>query len=261
MRWRRYRTALEAALHNRVLDATGRFCCSSGRECRASVRADGFAAGQLSYVGDHYATESGGRPLRIVVVSMQVGDDEAPVTIERRREQIRSRIPESFAQRNQHMAGVSTALRVLYGGGPGADRDGELLATPGGPVHVLDAYAMTNSVLCSRRPGAGREGAPTRTMITNCGRHLRTTIEALDPTVIHSQGRGGAWSTHQAVERVVDELEPVDDNVWRVRIGDVKAIWCSLKHPARNWGQLGRQYLHEVAVPSLQSARQSALEL
>jgi hypothetical protein len=50
-------------------------------------------------------------------------------------------------------------------------------STPAGPVHVLDAYAMANSVLCSRRPGAGREGAPSPTMITNCGRHLRATIE------------------------------------------------------------------------------------
>lgn len=255
----RYRRTLEAAMCDQVLDHQNRFCCSSGSDCRASVGADGFAAGQLSYVGDHYVAESAGRPLRIVVVSMQVGDDEAPVTMERRREQVRARIREPFGLRNQHMAGVTTALRVLYGGVPGADPAGELLETPAGAVHVLDAYAMANSVLCSRRPGVGREGAPSSTMMTNCSRHLRATIEALQPTVIHSQGRGAKWTTHQAVERLVDDLEPVDEHVGRVRIGEVEAIWCSLRHPARNWAQLRRQYLRDVAVPALELTRHLAV--
>jgi hypothetical protein len=95
-----YRRALDDTLRGRVLDGTDLFCCTSGPECVASVRADGFAAGQLSYVGDHYAAESEGRPLRILIVSMQVGDDEAPVTMERRREQILQRVPETFGQRN-----------------------------------------------------------------------------------------------------------------------------------------------------------------
>jgi len=180
--------------------------------------------------------------------------------MERRREQIRQRVPETYGQRNQHMAGVTTALRVLFGGEPGADRDGELLATPDGPVHVLDAYAMANSVLCSRRPGPGREGAPTSTMISNCSPYLRATIKALQPTVIHSQGRAAGSSTHQAVERVVDQVSEIDEHVARVRIGEVEAIWCSLRHPARNWGQLGRPYLHEVAAPALETTRRLALD-
>ncbi len=220
---------------------------------------DGFAAGQSSYVGDHYATESAGRPLRILVVSIQVGDDGAPVTLGQRREQIRARIPETFGQRNQHMAGVTTALRLLFGGEPGADPQGEMLSTPAGMVHVLDAYAMANSVLCSRRPGAGREGTPSPTMIRNCSRHLRATIEALQPTVIQSQGRGQKWSTHQAVEMVLDNVVQVDDHLALVSVGDCDAVWCSLRHPARNWGQLGRAYLRDVAGPALRRARRLAI--
>jgi hypothetical protein len=206
-------------------------------------------------VGDHYAAAVNGQPARVLVVSMQVGDDEAPVSMLRRREQVRERIPQTFGQRNQHMAGVTTALRVLFGGEPGADREGELLPTPAGDVHVLDAYAMANSVMCSRRPGEGREGAPSRRMIENCSRHLRTTVEVLEPTIIHSQGRSMALSTHQAVERICDGVDRIDDEVALVTVGGVSAVWCSLKHPARNWGQLGRRYLHDVAVPALRRTR------
>ena len=105
----RYRTRLDQALRGRVLDATGTFCCSHGAACQASVSGDGFAAGQLSYGGDHYAATTSDQPIRILIISMQVGDDEAPVTMTRRRAQIRQRIPERFSHRNQHMAGVTTA--------------------------------------------------------------------------------------------------------------------------------------------------------
>lgn len=255
----RRRSVLDDALCDRVLDGGSEFCCRHAVSCSASVRSDGFAAGQLSYVGDHYEASVDGQPFRVLVVSMQVGDDEAPVTMARRREQVRARIPERFGQRNQHMAGVTSALRVLFGGTVGDDREGEFLDTPTGPVHVLDAYAMANSVLCSRRPGAGREGAPTSVMIRNCSSHLRRTIEVLEPTIIHSQGRSAGWSTHRAVESILDNVQRVDDHIAVVRVGQVEAVWCSLKHPARNWGQLGRPYLAETVVPALRLARQTAL--
>jgi hypothetical protein len=257
----RYVRLLGERLKGVVLDELDKFCCDSGAECRTSVGSDGFAAGQLSYVGDHYATESAGRPLRVLVVSMQVGDDEAPVTLERRREQIRARISEPFSDRNQHMAGVTTALRLLFGGEPGADGAGEWLSTPTGPVHVLDAYAMANSVLCSRRPGRGRTGSPSAKMLRNCRDHLRATIEVLEPVVIQSQGRAARVSTHQAVERAVDTIRWLDGEVAEVTVGGASAVWCSLRHPARNWGQLQRAYLREVAAPALKRARYVALRL
>lgn len=222
------------------------------------MRANGFAAGQLSYVGDHYSVTQNKVPVRILVVSMQVGDDEAPVTLERRREQIRTRIPELFGRRNQHMMGVTTALRVLFGGAPGDDREGEFLSTLNGPVHVLDAYAMANSVLCSNRPGGGREGSPTTTMLRNCSGYLMETVRALQPTIVHSQGRGQGGSTHQAVESVAPHVKWFDEHVAEADIGGVPVVWCSLRHPARNWAQLGRKYLWDTAVPALQLARFTA---
>lgn len=252
------RDELARTVASQVLGPDGQFTCRFGSACQSSVKANGFAAGQLSYVGDHYSATQEALPVRVLVVSMQVGDDEAPVTLTRRREQVRTRIPEAFGQRNQHMMGVTTALRVLFGGEPGADRDGEFLTTPGGPVHVLDAYAMANSVLCSNRPGGGREGSPTTTMLRNCSGHLTETVRALQPTIVHSQGRGQSGSTHQAVERVARRVSWIDEYVAEAEIGGMPVVWCSLRHPARNWAQLGRQYLWETAVPALRLARSAA---
>lgn len=60
-----------------------------------------------------------------------------------------------LGQRNQHMAGVTTAYEFCSVVSQ-AQIEMASSSTPAGPVHVLDAYAMANSVLCSRRPGAGR---------------------------------------------------------------------------------------------------------
>lgn len=252
--------ALRSRLHDRVLDTEEQFCCTSGGGCRTSVGRNGFAAGQMSYVGPSYSLRQEGQPVRILIVSMQVGDDEAPVTFGRRREQIEQRVGETFGDRNQHMMGVTTALRVLLGGEPGSDRAGELIGSPQGEVHVLRAYAMANSVLCSNRPGEGREGGPSRTMIENCSRHLRATIEALRPTIIHSQGRAeGAPSTHHAVEAVLNQIRWENEHVASARVGDHDLVWCSLRHPARNWAQLGREYLRTTAAPALKLARELSL--
>jgi hypothetical protein len=60
------------------------------------------------------------------------------------------------------------------------------------------------------------------------------------------------------IELVADEVTWVDEHVARLRIGSVDTVWCSLRHPARNWGQLGRSYLHEGARPALETARDLA---
>lgn len=257
------RDRLDEFYADRVLTHDGVFCCEHGAQCSSSVRARyGFAAGQLSYVGDHYAASEDGRAVRILIVPMQTGEDEAPVTMRRRREQIHSRVGVSLGERNQHMMGVMSALRVLWGRPVGPDREGELLATPHGQVHVLDAYAMANSVLCSTsRPGPGRAGSPTSVMLLNCRDYLRATVERLEPTIIHSQGRAKTGSTHQAVAAAADNVRWTDEHVGVARFGSVEAVWCSLRHPARNWAHLVANpdsYLRSTAIPALERARRLA---
>ena len=101
----------------KVLGANGEFICANSRTCCGSATAAGFefAGGQLSYVGDGYACSVDGRPFRVLVVSMQVGDAEAPVTMRRRTEHILARVPERPGKRNPHMRGVTRALQLLHG--------------------------------------------------------------------------------------------------------------------------------------------------
>lgn len=253
-----YRKQLDRYL-SCVLDRSDAFCCTSGSECRASLPIDHeFAAGQLSYVGDGYVVTDGAREQRILVVSMQVGDAEAPVTVKRRREQIRQRIAQRPEVRNPHMRGVTYALQVLFGLEPGPNTE----RLPDG-THVLDSYAMANSVLCSNLPTGGdsRRGAPTATMLSRCSSHLRRTVEILEPTIIHTQGRTkrGA-STESAFRSVIDEVERVSDNTAWVRVGDRWAVWSALPHPSAGgafaWQWPRAPYFQNVVNPSLIEARE-----
>lgn len=257
-----FRRSLESYLHN-VVSADGRFCCESAEECSRSIRPENqFASGQLSYVGDGYAASIDDTPFRVLVVSMQVGDAEAPVTMARRQAQIQTRVNQPPASRNPHMRGVTYALQLLYG----RDPEPRLEHLDDG-THVLDAYAMANSTLCSNLPtaGASRRGAPSKVMTQLCARHLRETVRILRPTVIHSQGRTTrGLSTHTAVKSVLDECTDVSEWNARVRIDGVETVWCSLPHPAAGapfaWQWTSTAFFRDVVAPTLRDARELALD-
>lgn len=256
----RYRAELEAYL-SAVVSPDGAFCCPAAEACRASVRAGhALAEGQLSYVGDGYVVRDGDRELRLLIVSMQVGDAEAPVSMTRRAAQVQVRVPQRPDHRNAHMRGVTYALQVLFGLEPG--RGAEVLDDG---THVLEAYAMANSTLCSYLPtgGKSRRGEPTRTMLDRCGTHFRRTVEILRPSIIHTQGRKASGpSTHSAFERILDAVEVIDPWNAVVRVGDVEAVWCSLPHPSTGppqaWQWTSTPFFNEVVRPSLERARSIA---
>lgn len=242
---------LDRVLTPLLLDPQRVFVCASEDLCRDSAKARnfGFAAGQLSYVGDAYGIH---KPA-VLVVSMQVGDAEAPITMAQRSDQIRSRIDEAPGQRNPHMRGTTRALQIIHGLSP--DSQSERLADG---THVLDTYAMANSVLCSALPtgGSSRRGKPTTTMLDNCGRHLAITIEALAPSIIVSQGS----DTAQVIQGLATEVETISATMSRITIGDTDAIWCSLSHPAAgppsSWSSpKPGSYFDTVVRPTLKSAR------
>jgi hypothetical protein len=235
----------------------GRFVCASRGSCEGSTRRGwAFAGGQLSYVGDGYATFDGDGPMRVLVVSMQVGDGEAPVSMSRRKEQVVERVsPTAANPRNPHMRGVTFALQYLFGLELAQERFGD-------GTHVLEAYAMANASLCSHYRPESRRGEPTPTMLDNCARHLRRTIEVLRPTIIHSQG----WSSNPAkatpatsIEALADEVEHVDEWLAKIRIGDISAVWCFLPHPAAGapyaWQWPSNAFHQEKAAPALRRAR------
>ena len=242
-----------------------RFRCIHEANCRCSAerkKSYSFHPGQLSYVGDGYAVEIDGRPMRILVVPMQVGCKKV-IDMDRRREQICERMKESPQERNPHMRGVVEMLQVLFRIESGGEKinDG---------CHVLEAYAMANSVLCSKlKPDGGRSGSPTSTMLTKCREHLRRTIVLLEPTIIVTQGN----PPKKSLKKLADPYEPIRDwtsrvtvargraapvTVARVTVGNVQAVWCNLYHPALR-GDYGT-YFNEAGVPALRYARELALE-
>jgi hypothetical protein len=250
-----YTARLAEFLTSTVVDAQERFICTHASQCESSASAEryGFAGGQLSYVGAGYACVVAGRPMRVLVLSMQVGDAEAPVTMTRRSEQVLARIQ---PPRNPHMRGVTRALQLLHG--LSTDPADEWL--PGG-MHVLDAYAMANSTLCSALPtgGKSRRGAPTTTMLRNCSTHLASTVESLEPTIIHTQGK----QTIEALERVVSIVDRVSDEVSTAEFHGRRIIVCALSHPSSgppySWSSLAAgSYFADVAAPALLLAREVA---
>lgn len=61
--------------------------------------------------------------------------------------------------RNPHMRGTTSALRILFGNGLGADWEGEFVTTVNGErFHVFDAFALVNVLLCSAGPPRSSTG-------------------------------------------------------------------------------------------------------
>ena len=240
----RYRQRLEEYCSKHVLGPNSGFCCEHGEACRSSVggKRNSFAAGQLSYVGDGYAVEIDGRPMRILIVPIQVGRDQV-IDMGTRREQIRACIDPS--RQNQHMRAVVEVLQVLFGLEPGG-----IVKQIDSNSHVLEAYAMANSVLCSNL-----SGSPTDAMLKNCREHLRQTIELLEPTIIVTQGN----VPRDTLRKAVDRYEPtIYDRVARVTIKGVQAVCCEILLPSPGFfGSEG--HFRQVAVPALERARRLAL--
>ncbi len=256
---RRYQDRLVTHFTGRVLGSNGDFVCGSSAACcsSAEARGFGFAGGQLSYVGDAYACAVGDRPFRLLVVSMQVGDAEAPVTMSRRTEQVVERIPEQPGKRNPHMRGVTRALQLLHG--LTVDAADEHL--PDG-THVLRAYAMANSTLCSALPtgGKSRRGRPTDVMLARCAPYLEATLLNLEPTIVLVQGT----DTLTAIERLSTTVQRFTDEVALIEVRSQRMIRCATSHPAAgppvSWSSLRPgSYFANLVAPSLQLSRELAL--
>jgi hypothetical protein len=248
---------LASYCESNLLSSDRTFCCASADACRQSIRGDWkLHEGQCSYLGEHYEALDDGHPMRILVVAMQTGRPNVGVDLQKRRLQVHRSRDKPYSgsdSRNAHMKGVTTALKVLWGIDPTSGSEGELLATNRGQVHLFDTFAMANATLCSRVKVGSAKGQGTKVMLDRCSKHLRETIRILEPTIIHSQGRQKAGRcTHTSVEAACDEIDWIDDYVARVRIGDVRAVWVSLRHPSMQWG---KQHLKDVVIPALERAR------
>jgi len=249
------------------------FVCSSASQCRASSAelpaTTTFSAGQLSHVGHHYDLLAGPRrrryPVRVVFLAMETGRGHTSVTLTARRAQV---LHESgdvpVARRNPHMVGVTQALRTLYGLGLQDDPESEWLDLGGRePVHLFDTFALVNARLCSSTENNPKTGNPTSTsaatdvMNGNCSRHLRATLEVLEPSLMIVQGVK-VWPllTRYGVAHPGEMLTPT---LYRSTVSGRPTLVATFVHPAarsanQNWGRLSTPYLTGTVVPTLQRA-------
>lgn len=235
----------------------GALVCPSAAECKASAAGNDFHEGQLSHVGEHYDLSRDGQPLRVMVVGQEYGHAPGHVGLASRRQMILTNSGRNSSYyagdgrgaRNPHMRGTTTILRLLSGGQPGDDRAGEFLDLESGErVHLFDAFALVNVLLCSATAPGNSQGRSTAVMRRNCLRHFAETLSILQPTVVVLQGKGVAdWTAP-----VFRSLEQVNELVDRVEYEGGEALRYSLSHPAargdQRWGdRLDAPYVRALA--------------
>jgi uracil-DNA glycosylase len=230
----------------------------------------------MSHVGRRFDLLVDGRPQRVVVVGQESGWPKGAgleqlrrrVTLESRYHHVhdvsgmarRFRAEPGFQARSPHMRGTTSALRVIFGLGLGADHSGEFLhPANGAPFHVFDGFALVNRLLCSASATDSNTGRPTSRMWQNCAVHFAATLEILEPTIVVVQGvRVGKW-----VQRTLAPSSRYGDHLYTSATGSGRVAVCLFSHPsargASRWGdRLDANYLHDVVVPTLLRARDLA---
>jgi hypothetical protein len=251
------KTRLESYLSASVWNPNEGFVCKSATGCRSSAEKGGasFYEAQGHMVGPCYDTRVDGNPHRVVVLPMETGEPKQHRTVEQRTQDVLDSGKLTFGQRNQHMRGVTFALRLAFGLPVDADTE-HIQFTDGSSAHLFDAYAMTNLLLCSAVDHGTAKSRGTGIMRKSCSRHLRATLEILQPTLVISQGAG----LDNTLFSALGVTRSVAANVADCDLDGHRFVWVSLRHPSRgNWSSLKCTYLHEVVVPAIAKGRELAL--
>lgn len=259
-------TQLKAYMEEHVL-CKKELRCVSKKECEASHKhkcpGGKFYEGQMSHVGNCYDLACRGTPLRVVVVGQEYGHGPDHEPFDHRRAVILDCAAKTFGQRNPHLCGTTSLLRLLLlGKPPGTDREFEYVSfSDGTKAHLFDCFALVDYLLCSATNGKSR-GMGTDTMKRNCRRHFRKTIEILEPNVIVVQGKGFWWPwVGQSFDSVSEQIA---ESLCRVRFGEHTALAAVFSHPSApnksNWGRShDTDYLKKVVCPAVQRVRKMVL--
>lgn len=208
----------------------------------------------MSHLGRHYDLEVDGPPMRIAILGVHYGQPRECVDLEERSEMILDRAQQIFGKRNPHMAGVTSTLRLLFGHGLGVDGEGEKLKQN---AHIFDGFALVNYLLCSvleePRDLSKKGGGKARSSVAmqrSCSRHLKSTLEILDPTLIVVHGQGVRnWMVKYRL------LEP-GNSPERTRINGNCVDVLTFDHPSAPgkgyWGRsIKSSYLKEIVAPHI----------
>jgi hypothetical protein len=208
-------------------------------------------------VGPCYDIHANGKPYRVLVLPMETGEPKRHRTVEQRTKDVLDAGLETFRDRNQHMQGVTFALRLAFGLAVEDEDIEHIQFQDGSSAHLFEAYAMTNLLLCSAVDEGTHHSLATGMMRKSRSRHIRKTIGILQPTLVISQGAGGLEKTLRAILGVTEWKTP------RIATCDLdgnRFAWVSLWHPSHgNWCSLKCSYLHHTVVPAITEGRALAL--
>lgn len=232
--------------------------------------------GQLHHIGTHYDLLRNNRPWRIVVMGQEYGHGRSAVSLADRHKMIcasgmerRFVVEDGFPARNPHMRATTSLLRLLLGRSLGTDYAGEFIRLAGESVHLFEAFALVNFLLCSAVTDpepptfrGGQRGRSTRAMREHCTQHVRAGLEILEPTIVVAQGR----AVHRWLGRVWDAVEPAHRTLplERVRLGRRSMLLASFVHPGAptrdNWGANAHQpYLVDTVAPTVAAVHNATL--
>ena len=260
---------LDEYMTRSVYGAAAGFVCRSAVGCgnAAAKRAADVYEGQLSHVGLHYDMFEDGKPLRVLVLGMEMGRPDRHISLEERRLQQDEAIGERFMKRHAHMLGTTSALRGAFGRGLGDDRAGELLPIANDPLpqHVMQCYALVNKRLCSAvRPVQSDKGRKFQAekvpaMDRACLPHLAATVRILEPTLVILQSKNLRSLIKPHLEHV-ERIDEANERLEYAEFAGVSTVIASFSHPAAhsplNWGSSHRNlYAMDVVEPTLESAR------
>jgi hypothetical protein len=240
------------------------FICSSFLLCRQSY--DGiFYEGQLHHVGNYYDVMVSSNPYRIMVVGQEYGHGPSQVTMDVRRRMIveQTGLYKTFKDRNPHMRGTTSVLRLLFGIPLGSNHASEFIQVEQGTkVHIFDMFALVNYLLCSAvSEGEGRRGKSTETMRANCLKHFSVALDVLEPNVMIVQSKS-YWDW---VRKAFTQVTRITNELYLSEIHGEKVAIAVFSHPStpdnqHNWGRdENTPYLKETVVPTVDLIRRELL--
>jgi hypothetical protein len=249
--------SLNKYFRENVLNAN-KFICPFDNECRDSQNGI-FFEGQLHHVGNHYDLSISGHPFRILVVGQEYGHGPSHVLMDDRSQMVfeQTGLMKTFTNRNPHMRGTTSVLRLLFNIPLGENQAEEFLqSTDGGNFHIFDAFSLVNYLLCSAiSESEGRRGKSTPKMRENCMAHFKKAVEILEPTVMIIQGKT-YWSS---IQNVFSNLVKISDNLFSGEINLQRKMIAVFAHPStpdneHNWGRDAKtQYLLGTVVPTIKA--------
>ena len=225
--------AVEQYLTDNVLGND--FICSHYNACKSS-HSDTFYEGQLHHIGKHYGVSFNGFPLRVVVVGQEYGHEPPRVDCKQRYDMImdcgfdyRFTAGQGYKVRNPHMKGTTSVLRLIFGIPLGTDHNSEFLFIEGERVHIFEAFALVNYLLCSAVSDGKRKGKATETMKQNCRVHFRKVMDILEPSIIIVQGKN-FWEG--SIRESFDSVSQVSEFVYKAKLGSHESFIAAFSHPS-----------------------------